>query len=202
MKKIIVVNGHPDRESFNSAIAQTYIQSAQEAGAEVRYLAIGELDFNPNLQFGYRKRMELEPDLVKALEDIHWSNHQVWIHPMWWLGMPAIMKGFFDRAFLPGLTFKSNKNGISEGLLQNKTGRIITTAGDVSLDSYEKNYGSSGLIQLKAGILEYYGVSAIENNFIGSLYELDENDRLNWLIKIANLAKMDTENKAAERPLL
>lgn len=202
MKKIIVVNGHPDRESFNSAIAQTYIQSAQEAGAEVRYLAIGELDFNPNLQFGYRKRMELEPDLVKALEDIHWSNHQVWIHPMWWLGMPAIMKGFFDRAFLPGLTFKSNKNGISEGLLQNKTGRIITTAGDVSLDSYEKKYGSSGLIQLKTGILEYCGVSDIENNFIGPLYELDENDRLNWLIKIANLAKIDTENKAAERPLL
>ncbi|HCC93322.1 MAG TPA: NAD(P)H dehydrogenase, partial [Flavobacteriaceae bacterium] len=117
MKKIVVINGHPDKESFNSAIAQTYITSAISLGAEVRYITIGELDFNPNLQFGYRKRMELEPDLVKALEDLHWSEHQVWIHPMWWLGMPAIMKGFFDRVFLPSIAFKINKNGQSEGLL-------------------------------------------------------------------------------------
>ena len=107
MKKIVVINGHPNKDSFNSVIADSYIQSAINAGSEVRYIAIGELDFNPNLQFGYRQRMELEPDLIKALEDLQWSEHQVWIHPLWWLGMPAIMKGFFDRAFLPGITFKA-----------------------------------------------------------------------------------------------
>ncbi|EJL71225.1 NAD(P)H-dependent oxidoreductase, partial [Chryseobacterium populi] len=102
MRKIVVINGHPYKESFNSAIAHSYITSALNFGSQVRYIAIGELDFNPNLQYGYQQRMELEPDLVKALEDIRWSEHQVWIHPLWWLGMPAIMKGFFDRTFLPG----------------------------------------------------------------------------------------------------
>lgn len=196
MKKIIVINGHPDQESFNAAIADCYINSAIASGAEVRYIALGKLNFNPNLQFGYRQRMELEPDLVKALEDIQWSDHQVWIHPVWWLGMPAIMKGFFDRAFLPGITFKSNKKGSSEGLLNAKSARIITTAGDVSLKVYEEEYQSSGLIQLKKGILEYCGISSIENNFIGPLYELSEKDRTEWLDIIKELAITDTINQS------
>ncbi|MGE8553469.1 MAG: NAD(P)H-dependent oxidoreductase [Chryseobacterium jejuense] len=192
MKKIVVINGHPAQESFNSVIAESYINSAKASSAEVRYIAIGQLNFNPNLQFGYRQRMELEPDLVKALEDIQWSDHQVWIHPVWWLGMPAIMKGFFDRAFLPGIAFKSDKKGNSEGLLNAKSARIITTAGDLSLKLYEDEYQSSGLIQLKKGILEYCGVSSIENHFIGPLYELTEKERKEWLDTITGLAITDS----------
>lgn len=192
MKRILVINGHPNQESFNTSIAQSYINAALIAGSEVRYIAIGTLDFNPNLQFGYRQRMELEPDLVKALEDIQWSEHQVWIHPLWWLGMPAIMKGFFDRAFLPGITFKSDKEGTTEGLLQGRTGRIITTAGDLSLATYEEIYASSGLVQLKKGILEYCGISSIQDSFIGPLYEMDENDKRKWIVEIESFAKSDS----------
>ncbi|PRD57138.1 NAD(P)H-dependent oxidoreductase [Sphingobacterium gobiense] len=192
MKKIVVINGHPNKESFNSAIAHSYIASALAAGAEVRYIAIGELDFNPNLKYGYRQRMELEPDLEKSLEDIQWSEHQVWIHPLWWLGMPAIMKGFFDRAFLPGITFKSNEGGISEGLLKGRTARIITTAGDLSIKTYGEVYQSSGLVQLQKGILEYCGVSSVRSDFIGPLYELNEKDRKEWILQIKRLAALDS----------
>ena len=191
MKKILVINGHPDPESFNCAIAESYVKSAIKEGAEVRYISIGKLKFNPNLQFGYRKRMELEPDLIKALEDIHWSEHQVWIHPLWWLGMPAVLKGFFDRAFLPGIVFKSDKKGNSEGLLKGKSGRIITTAGDLSKDKYEEIYRSSGLVQLKQGVLEYCGVSSLQYNFIGPLYEMDEKGRMECLQRIEYLAQED-----------
>lgn len=192
MKKIVVINGHPDQNSFNSAIAESYISAASASGAEVRYIAIGNLNFNTNLQFGYRQRMELEPDLVRALEDIQWSEHQIWIHPVWWLGMPAIMKGFFDRAFLPGIVFKTDKKGSSEGLLNAKSARIITTAGDLSLKSYEDEYQSSGLIQLKKGILEYCGVSSVENHFIGPLYKLTEKNLEQWLDIITELAITDS----------
>ncbi len=192
MKKIVVINGHPYKESFNSALAHSYIQSAINAGSEVRYIAIGELDFNPNLRFGYGQRMELEPDLVKALEDIQWSEHQVWIHPVWWLGMPAIMKGFIDRAFLPGIVFKSNKKGTNEGLLNGRSGRIITTAGDLSAKTYEEDYLSSGLIQLKKGILEYCGVSSILTDFIGPVDALTANDRIQWLNNVKALAVTDS----------
>lgn len=194
MKKIVVINGHPNKDTFNSAIANAYIQSAKDSGAEVRYIAIGELDFNPNLQFGYRQRMELEPDLLKALADIHWSEHQLWIHPLWWLGMPAIMKGFFDRAFLPGITFKSSKGQPSVGLLKGKTASIITTAGDLSLEMYEQIYQSCGLIQLQKGILEYCAVSNVQNTFIGPLYEMDQEEISKRIELIKDLAKVDASS--------
>jgi putative NADPH-quinone reductase len=60
---------------------------------------IADLDFNPNLEFGYRKRTELEPDLLEAIEKIKKADHIVWVFPMWWYGYPALMKGFIDRAF-------------------------------------------------------------------------------------------------------
>ncbi len=191
MKKIVVINGHPNQESFNAVIAETYIKTALETGAEVRYIAIGKLDFDPNLRYGYQRRMELEPDLVQALEDIHWSEHQVWIHPIWWLGMPAIMKGFLDRAFLPGITFKRNKEGQSTGLLLGKTGRIITTAGDMSFEIYSDIYNSSGLVQLQQGILEYCGVKSIQHTFIGPLQEFHEEDREKHLENISDMALED-----------
>lgn len=192
MRKILVINGHPDKESFNTAIADKYIKTALDLGAEIRYLHIGTLNFNPNLQFGYRQRMELEPDLLKALEDIHWSDHQVWIHPIWWLGMPSIMKGFFDRAFLPGITFRSHKSKPTEGLLKGKTGRIITTAGDMTLEVYQNVYKSSGLVQLRQGILEYCGVKIIQHDFIGPLREFNERNYQEILQNVEAIAKSDT----------
>ena len=78
MKKILIINGHPNKDSFNFGIAKAYQDGALQSGAEVKEIVIADLNFNPNLQFGYQKRMELEPDLVKAWEKyngrIIWSG--------------------------------------------------------------------------------------------------------------------------------
>ena len=79
---ILLIQGHPDKESYNSALAEAYKKGAISSGAEVREIVIAELTFNPNLEFGYRKRTELEPDLLKAQESIKWANHIVWIYPV------------------------------------------------------------------------------------------------------------------------
>ena len=100
--KILLINGHPDKESFNWALASAYKKGALKSGAEIKEIRISELSFNVNLQFGYRKRTELEPDLLAAWEDIQWADHLVWVYPVWWGSVPAIMKGFIDRLFLPG----------------------------------------------------------------------------------------------------
>jgi len=63
--KILLINGHPDKESYNHALAISSKKGAMNSGAEVQEINIGELTFNPNLKFGYRKRTELEPDLAK-----------------------------------------------------------------------------------------------------------------------------------------
>ena len=128
MKKTVIINGHPNKDSFNFGIAEAYRSGAMEAGAEVKEIVITDLNFNPNLQFGYQKRMELEPDLLKAWEIIQWADHLVWIHPVWWGGFPALMKGFIDRLFLPGMAYKYRENSVWwDKLLKGKTAHIITT---------------------------------------------------------------------------
>lgn len=188
---ILVVNGHPNPDSLNAALAQTYIETAQASGATVRYLALSELNFNPNLHYGYRKRMDLEPDLLLALDDIYWSTHQMWIYPMWWLGMPALMKGFFDRLFLPGLVFKHHTTGNTEGLLKGKTARILVTMGDLSPQIHQEVYHSSGIIQLKEGILAYCGIQTEAVEMIGPLNDFSPQDIQQLLIQVAHNAQKD-----------
>ena len=76
-KKILIINGHPDNESFNFGLSEAYRKGAKKSDAKIKEINIRELDFNPNLQFGYRKQTELEPDLLKAQEKLKWADHIV-----------------------------------------------------------------------------------------------------------------------------
>lgn len=67
-KRIVVINGHPSDTSFNHALAHNYVEQAKTLGIHVDLIEIAKLGFEPNLKYGYEKRMELEPDLMNALE--------------------------------------------------------------------------------------------------------------------------------------
>src|SRR6187551_2604344 len=128
MKNILIINGHPNSSSFNFAIAEFYKKGALEAKANIETITIADLNFNSNLSYGYQKRIDLEPDLVDAWKKIKKADHLVWIHPVWWGGLPAITKGFIDRLFLPGMAFQYRENSVWwDKLLKGKTARIITT---------------------------------------------------------------------------
>jgi putative NADPH-quinone reductase len=105
-KRVLVVLGHPSGESFCGALTECYVDGARSAGHDVRVLRLGALNFDPVLRAGYRQTQPLEPDLLKAQADITWAEHLAFIYPIWWGGIPALMKGFFDRVFLPGFAFR------------------------------------------------------------------------------------------------
>jgi NAD(P)H dehydrogenase (quinone) len=158
-KRIVIINGHPDRESFNFGIAEAYKQGAIATGAELKEIVIADLQFNPNLKYGYRKRTELEPDLLDAWEKIQWADHLVWIHPVWWGGLPAITKGFVDRLFLPGLAFRYRENSVFwDKLLTGKSAHIITTL-DQPGWYYRLAFGRPSVNQLRRSILQFCGIS-------------------------------------------
>jgi len=149
MKKILIINGHPNPDSFNFGIAESYKNGAEASGAVIETITIASLDFNPNLKFGYQKRTELEPDLLESWEKIKRADHLVWIHPVWWGGLPAITKGFIDRLFLPGMAFQYRENSVWwDKLLKGKTAHIITTLDQPSW-YYRFVYGRPSVNQLK-----------------------------------------------------
>ncbi|MCJ7932684.1 MAG: NAD(P)H-dependent oxidoreductase [Chryseobacterium sp.] len=187
MKKIAIINGHPNKDSFNFGVAEAYKEGTGESDAEVREIIIADLNFNPNLQFGYQKKMELEPDLVKAWEIIRWADHLVWVHPIWWGGFPAVMKGFIDRLFLPGFAYKYRKDSVWwDKLLQGKTAHIITTI-DQPGWYYRLFYGRPSVNQLKKSVLEFCGVKPVKVTYLGIIRNSTEKQRAQWLAKVKKL---------------
>ncbi len=186
-KKVLVINGHPDKESFNYALSEAYLEGLKDTHTQVEVLNIADLDFNPNLRYGYRKISELEPDLVDAIDKIKQADHMVWILPMWWYGMPALMKGFIDRIFLPGYFFKYQKGkAFPKQLLKGKTARIIITADTVRWYDY-LFMGSPLINQFKKGTLEFCGVKPVKVTYIAPIKDSSESFRAKWLKKVKKL---------------
>ncbi|WP_289661418.1 NAD(P)H-dependent oxidoreductase [Flavobacterium panacagri] len=184
MKKILIINGHPNPESFNFGIAESYKSGAIASGAQIETITIADLKFNPNLQFGYQKRTELEPDLLESWEKIKRADHLVWIHPVWWGGLPAITKGFIDRLFLPGKAFQYRENSVWwDKLLKGKTAHIITTL-DQPGWYYRLFFGRPSVNQLKKSTLEFCGVKPVKVSYIGIIKGSNDSQRKKWLEKV------------------
>ncbi|WP_400190812.1 NAD(P)H-dependent oxidoreductase [Hymenobacter sp. B81] len=184
MKKIVVINGHPSPDSFGAALAQAYCQGATASGAAVREIHIGQLQFTPNLAHGYQQRLPLEPDLLAAWETLQWADHQVWVHPVWWGGLPALTKGFIDRVFLPGLAFRYRPGSRWwDKLLRGKSARIITTL-DQPGWYYRLRYGRPSVNQLRRATLKFCGVSPVGVTYIGAVRGSTEEQRAAWLRQV------------------
>jgi len=186
---ILIINGHPDKESFNNALANSYYEGAKLSTNFVEIINVRELDFNPNLQFGYRKRTVLEPDLEVAIKKIKEADHLVWVLPVWWSGMPAILKGFIDRVFLPGIMFEIEEGSLlPKKLLKNKTARLIITS-DSPRWYYYVYFKSPVINELKKGVLAFCGVKPTKLTYIGPIKTITQNFRKKWLKKVFSLGE-------------
>ena len=189
MKSILIINGHPDKESYNFALSKAYKKGVRKANAIINEINIAELNFNPNLQFGFRKRTELEPDLIEALKKIKSADHLVWFFPLWWASYPAILKGFIDRTFLPGITFELEEgNHEPIGLLKGKSADVFITSD--TPEAYDiEIMKQPALQQFKTGTLEYCGVNPVSVTYISTISDSTDEFRHKWLDKLYNLGK-------------
>lgn len=188
-KKILIILGHPDMTSFNAALASSYKDGALAAGAEVREIFLGELTFDPILRNGYKKIQALEPDLIAAQESIKWADHLVWVYPIWWGTMPALLKGFLDRTFLPGFAFKYRENSPWwDKYLSGKTGRMIVTL-DAPVFYDWLMYGAGGRRTMKNAVLKFCGVKPVGVTAFGSVKSSDAAKRRKWLAAVHEIGK-------------
>jgi putative NADPH-quinone reductase len=179
-KRIFVLLGQEDHEgTFCSSLADAYVRSATASGHEVRRTNIGDIKFDPLLHKGYKVIQELEPDLKKMQEDIRWANHVVLIYPTWWSAMPAILKGLFDRMWLPGFAFHFWKNGMGwDKLLKGKSGHVFTT-----MDSWpfiERILFGDSTNEVGKAILSFSGIHPLKITKIGPFKNATEEKRRDW----------------------
>lgn len=188
-KKIVIIQGHPSIASYNYAIGEAYKRGALEVGAEVREIAMSKMHFDPNLRHGYQKRLDLEPDLENAWETIRWADHLVVVYPTWWGTLPAKLKGFFDRLFLPGMAFRYRENSpLWDRLLKGRSARIITTM-DTPRWFFWLVYRNAGYHLLKRSILNFCGIRPVKIMRIGPIRNSSEDFRARQLRKVESLGR-------------
>lgn len=189
MRKILIITGHPDKNSYCGALAEAYKEGASSKGNHVVLVSLSELHFNLSLTHGYSKNMELEPDLQFAQEKITWAEHIVIVHPVWWGSVPALLKGFFDRVLLPGYAFKYRKNSpLWDKLLKGRTGRIIYTT-DTPVWFYTWFYRAPSVNQVKSRVLEFCGISPVKITAIGPIRKSSQEFREKWLGKVKRIGE-------------
>ena len=179
MKKILVIQGHPNEKSYCSAIANAYIEGKNLNG-EISFLKLNDLKFDPILRLGYQGEQPLEEDLKMAQEKIKWADHLVFIYPNWWGNPPALLKGFIDRVFLPGFAFKYSTGALPTKLLQGKTSELIITL-DTPVWFYRFFMGAPGVKIMTKSILGFCGIKNQKVTFFGPVRGSTDEKRKSFL---------------------
>jgi len=188
-KRILLILGHPGATSFCAALAERYAQSALDAGHQVRQLRLGEMAFDPVLRQGYQQVQALEEDLSRAQSDILWAEHLTVVYPIWWGGIPALLKGFFDRVLLPGFAFKYRKGKpFPDQLLKGRTAHLLVTM-DTPLWYYRWIYRMPGLHQVRKTTLQFCGINPLRTLTFGPLLESSDRQRQRWLQQAHAIAR-------------
>jgi putative NADPH-quinone reductase len=189
MKKILLLNGHPDKESLCTQFAVSYVEGASAAGADCKLIHLTDLQFDLNLQHGYRKRTELEPDLLAARQDILEAEHLVFVYPTWWGTYPALLKGFIDRVFLPRYAFQYRENSLLwDKLLSGRSARLIVTM-DTPKWYYALMYRNPGHNSMKKGILEFCGIKPVHISTFSPVKTASEGRRKQWIAQVRKLGE-------------
>ncbi|MAD03804.1 NAD(P)H-dependent oxidoreductase [Pseudoalteromonas shioyasakiensis] len=188
MKNILILNGNPKAHSFADSLTSAYEFTAKKA-ANIRIFKLSEMDFNPNLMFGYDQVQPFEPCLDTFTDALKWADHLVLIAPIWWGSVPAKLKGLFDRVFLPGVTFKFEQNSLlPTPLLTDKTARVILTMD--TPQELAQELAKPVVEQLCRYTLEYCGFEKPKVNFFGSVILSDDNQKSNWKTTVAELGSL------------
>lgn len=186
-KKILIVLAHPQVKSYGGALAQAYADGAREAGAEVREVKLAELTFNPVGMGSLEKPLALEPELKQAQSDIQWAEHLVFVYPILWGTIPALLKGFIERVFAPGFAVNFRENSpFWDKLLKGRSARLIVTLNTPPL-LYRLLYRRAGHITMKCSILEFCGVAPVKITDIGPVKNASAERREKWIQQVRAL---------------
>ncbi|MDF3820472.1 NAD(P)H-dependent oxidoreductase [Leptospira sp. 96542] len=189
-KNILVINAHPRQDSLCSSMARTYSESAKNAGFSVKLLSLVDLQFDLNLRARHKEEQSnIEEDILMSQNAIAEADHLVFVFPSWWASMPALLKGWIDRVFLPGFAFRyQKKSPLPIKLLLGKTARIFITM-DAPTWYYWLWNLSPGVQIVKKGTLEFCGVSPVRVKLFGPVRGAKPETYQKWIGIVSDIAK-------------
>ena len=186
--RISVILAHPNKESFNHAIAATTVETLNQNGHEVYFHDLYEEKFNPILPTEeIQEDTPLSSEIEKYCNEISEAEGIIIIHPNWWGQPPAILKGWIDRVIRPGVAYEflegDKGEGVPNGLLKAKSAIVFNTSNTES--EREKNIFGDPLETIwKSCIFDLCGVNNFYRKMFNVIVVSSEEQRQKWLKEV------------------
>ncbi len=188
--KTLIITAHPASWGFTHKIAEAYKQTDEMTGNEVKTINLYDPEYTqPFLKFENLKE-DCGPNPTKDLihEQIAWSDELVFVFPIWQLGMPAIMKNFFDTNFNAGFGFKYTQEGLQK-LLAGKRARFFLT-GDGPFWFYMFYRFILKYIHIGGFLYNYCGITIKSVHIFGSMFKKrNDTDRARLIRRVQEIAR-------------
>jgi len=189
--KVLIVLAHPDQNSFNHAIADTCLKRLSDNGYDIIFHDLYQEEFDPLLD-----KNEIPKD-GKVDDMIEWYCAEltdcdgiIIVHPNWWGQPPAILKGWIDRVFRPGIAYEFEDGdlgeGIPVGLLRAETALVFNTSNTNADREYTVFKDPLELIWNNC-IFDLCGVRRFERRMFRIIVTSDADQRKAWLDEVTGL---------------
>ena len=161
--KFHLIIDHPIRNSFNYAIMHSFIDGLEANQHEVDILDLQEENFNPvmstkELQV-YSQGGFIDPKVGEYQLRLKNADHLVFFFPIWWMVMPARLKGWMDKVLLPGFAFSTDTFPIP--LLTHISAATIFTTTAVTDEFHRKEFNNALEWVLCKGTLNFVGIKNV-----------------------------------------
>lgn len=178
--KHLIVYCNPNPQSLSAAYRDTIAELTELSGRSVNVRDLYNTGFHPVLglsDFDAITHGQI-PEEIKVEQDyVLWADLLTFIYPIWWAGMPALLKGYIDRVFARGFAYHQDESGHIKGLLTGKKVIILNNMGLPYAD-YEESGMLKSLRQIsEEGIFEFCGMQVCEHHFFGHLDEASKAER-------------------------
>ena len=189
--RILVVLAHPDKNSFNHAIAGKVLDTLAKAGHKAIFHDLYAEGFNPILPAAeIPAEGQVDGEILTHCEQVASAEGIVIIHPNWWGQPPAILKGWVDRVIRPGVAYRFLEGDIGEGvpvgLLQAKTALVFNTS-NTSADREERVFGDPLEAIWKDCIFGLCGVQDVHRVMYRIMVDSTPKERQQWLADVARI---------------
>lgn len=187
---VLIIYAHPNSASFNHAVLEKVKQGLQQSEHTYTVIDLYHDHFDPVLVFNdmfKRRDLKKDPETERYRTLVKQADHYIFIYPIWWYGLPAILKGFFDRVFVSGFAY-SFEGVFPEGLLAGKSAWLIYTLDAPSFFVRIVQQNIEWRV-VKNAILHLCGIRPVKRIMFAGVKNSSLKKRKRWLDKIYQKAR-------------
>ncbi|CAM3890770.1 NAD(P)H-dependent oxidoreductase [Avibacterium endocarditidis] len=195
--KHLIIFAHPNgQDSFNRSILDRTLNASRALKVETQVRDLYQLNFDPVISWAELQgaNQGITPAEIREEHQlIREADLITLVYPLWWMGFPAILKGYLDRVLSHGFAYKT-EDGQSVGLLQGKKMQQFITIGS-NVEKYQQLGIDKSLRDcLVDGLFNFCGITDIQHKFFGDIHIIDDKTRQQML---DDAAKITTQNLTA-----